>query len=126
MPRARGKLPGLAVMRFGLAVRRISLPVCILAWAALVCWSLLRAGGPGAHFPLLLPFASGKNLGFGVWMAQAVAMAVGLLLGLRLLAFAIGAVGWWLLPADHRDLLSRLGGAAPAPDPCGDGETARR
>ena len=117
MPTARGKLPGHVVMGLGLAVRRISLPVCILAWAALVCWSSLRAGGHGARLQALPPFASGNNIGLGAWMAEAVVVPVVLLVGLRLLALTIGAVGWSLLPADHRALLSRLGAAAPAQAP---------
>ena len=115
MPGFRRTLLGHVVIGLGLVVRRISLPACVLAGVSLVAWSLLNTGaGPGARLPSPPPFDTGARVGIAVWLVDATAAVGGLLLGLRLLAFAIGGLGWQLLPPDHRDVLSRLGDQPPA------------
>lgn len=109
MPGSRRPVLGHVVMRLGLVVRQISLPACVLAGVALVAWSLLdMAAGPGARLPSPPPFDPSARVGIAVWLVEAIVALGGLLLGLRLLAFAIGGLGWRLLPPDHRDMLSRL------------------
>jgi len=115
MPGSRRTVLGHVVMRLGLVVRRISLPACVLAGVALVAWSLLNmAAGPGARLPSPSPFDASARVGIAVWLVEAIVAVGGLLLGLRLLAFAIGGLGWRLLLPDHRDMLSRLGDQPPA------------
>lgn len=114
MPGSRRTVLGHVVMRLGLVVRRISLPACVLAGVALVAWSLLNmAAGPGALLPSPSPFDASARVGIAVWLVEAIVAVGGLLLGLRLVAFAIGGLGWRLLPPDHRDVLSRLGDQPP-------------
>jgi hypothetical protein len=90
---------GHAVMRLGLGVRRLSLPLCLLAGVVLGAWALFQV-------------ASGRDTGLPSLVALGLGL-VALALGLRLLAFATGALGWLLLPADHREMLGRLTGSPP-------------
>jgi len=123
MPGFPRNLLGHIVIGIGLVVRRISLPACVLAGVALVAWSLLDMGtGPGARLPSPPPFDPGARVGITVWLVETIAAVGGLLLGLRVLAFAIGGLGWRLLPPDHRDMLSHLGDRPSAPAREGDQE----
>lgn len=100
---------GHAVMRLGLAVRRLSLPLCALAAAGLAAWTAFHVVvGRGQGWPRLIPLDLGAHAGLAIWVVEAVATVVVLLLGLRLLAIAVGAFGWLLLPPHHRELLGRF------------------
>lgn len=114
MPGSRRTVFGHAVMGLGLALRRLSSPLCVVAGVVLVAWSLLHAAtGRGGVFPSVIPFHAGVRVGLASWMLAGILAVAALLLALRLLAVTIGAVGWLLLPTEHRDMLSRL--SAPAP-----------
>ncbi len=96
-------------MGLGLALRRVSLPLCLLVGVLWGAWSLLHAiTGLDQGFPNLVPFRAGARIGLATWLLLGVAALVALLVALRLLAITIGAVGWLLLPREHRDMLSRL------------------
>lgn len=102
-------------MGLGLLVRRLSLPLSALTAAALGGWAVLDlATGGGAGLPSLTPIDLGASAGFAGRVVEAISTAVVLLLGLRLLAFAIGGLGWLLLPPEHRDMLGRLTQPPPA------------
>lgn len=113
MPGSQRIVLGHAVMGIGLGLRRISAPMCVLATLVLTGGSLLHAAmGRGRGFPNVIPFHHGAHVGLAAWMLAGILAVAALLLALRLIAITIGAVGWLLLPPEHRDMLSRLG--APA------------
>lgn len=96
-------------MGLGLALRRVSLPVCLVVGALWTGWTLIHAlTGHDRGFPNLIPFHAGGRIGLAAWVLSGLVALVVLFLVLRLLAMAIGALGWWLLPPEHRDTLSRL------------------
>ncbi|PZS36183.1 MAG: hypothetical protein DLM61_00660 [Pseudonocardiales bacterium] len=100
---------GHAVMGVGLALRRFSSPLCVATGVVLAGWSLLHAAsGGGEGFPNVIPFHAGAHVGLAGWVLAGILALAALLLALRLLAVTIGAVGWLLLPTQHRDMLSRL------------------
>lgn len=109
MPASRRILLGHAVMGVGLGLRRLSLPLCVLAAVALGAWSAYHASSEhGRGFPNLIPFHSGASVGLATWSLAGVVAIVALLVALRVLAILVGALGWWVLPLEHREMLGRL------------------
>ena len=80
---------GHTVVGLGLLVRRLAFPAAVLALAALV-------------------LAGATPVGNGVSPAWVLALPIAVLLGGRLVAIALGAVGWFVFPADHRAVLSEV------------------
>lgn len=121
MPASRRIVLGHAVMGLGLALRRLSLPLCVLAAVVLAGWSVVHeATERGGGFPNLIPFHSGARVGLATWALGAIVAVMALLLALRLLAVMIGAVGWTVLPAQHREMLGRLSAPSSHPGRRGD------
>ncbi len=80
---------GHAVIGVGLLIRRLSGPAALLALVALV---LARATPSGA----------------GVGTALVLGIPVLMLLGGRILAVLVGAIGWIVFPPEHRAVLSDI------------------
>lgn len=97
-------------MGLGLAVRRLSLPLCVLAGVVMAAWSVLHevTGGSG-DIPTLIPLHAGARVALAGGILAGLLTVAALVLALRLLAITIGAVGWLVLPTEHRALLSRIG-----------------
>ena len=117
---------GHAVMGLGLGLRRLTVPLCVLATVALAVWCVLHAAtGAVDSLPGAMPFHLGAGLGLAGWLLAGGVAVAALFLALRLLAVMVGAIGWMLLPTEHRDLLSRLerppsnGGSQDGPRPPG-------
>lgn len=106
---------GHGLMQVGVGVRVSvgcavgSLLVALLAGVAV----LPLARGPGYPGPFALLAHDTSVVGVGTWLWQGALIVAGALALGRALAFAVGGLGWSLLPSGHRDLLSRV---AAGPD----------
>jgi hypothetical protein len=80
---------GHALLGFGLLVRRLSVPAATLTFAALV-------------------FAGFEPIEAEIGAGWVFAIPVLVLLGGRLVAVGLGALGWLVFPPEHRDVLSAI------------------
>ena len=96
---------GHALLQIGLMVRKVSTALGAVVTGVLIVTLLATAGGLDGQVEAQLGI--GAAAGQGEWGWQRLATLAVVLIGARLIfAAAIAALGWFVLPPEHRLLLS--------------------